>query len=126
MKKLNNNDANVYSDQPDDKPTCIQRIKKSKLYTSIFEYEHAKEIRRFPIGLKDPILRSNYAAYRHKKTHERLIYACVFLTFFTVFKLILTIVGSPEMRAVKLGRDAIHFSILAAAVFFHSKFKYAV
>ena len=59
MKKENNDDANVNvdSDLPDNKPTCTQRIKKSKLYTSIFEYEHAKEIRRFPIEIRDPILR---------------------------------------------------------------------
>ena len=56
MKK-ENNDANVDSDLPDAKPTCTQRIKKSKLYTSIFEYEYTKEIRRFPIGFRDPIFR---------------------------------------------------------------------
>ena len=43
-------------DFDDEKPSCWQKLKRTKILAAYFNYEYAKEIKLFPIGFRDPVL----------------------------------------------------------------------
>ena len=49
-----------------ERPGCMERLKKSKFFLPLFNYEYANDIRRLPISFRDPILKQKYETYENE------------------------------------------------------------
>ena len=58
-------DSDIHQDQTTDETQsgCLGRVKRSKFLLPLFNYEYSNDIKRFPIGFKDPILAQKYDKY---------------------------------------------------------------
>ena len=92
---------------------CLGRVKRSQFLLPLFNYEYSNDIRRFPIGLKDPILAQKYDEYQNDRLLERFFYVLIFLIPYTIFLLITMLFGSRKLIAIKLGRTLVHWAGMA-------------
>ena len=97
----------------------IQRVKRTKFFLPLFDYEYSKDIRRFPVGFRDPILKEKYVVYQRQKHLERLFYILIFLVPYTILLLATMFFGSRDLIPVKLGRLVTHWVFFTAAILLH-------
>ena len=106
-----------------DRRSCLERMKRSKFFLPLFNYEYSKDIRRFPIGFKDPFLKQKYEEYQNDKLFERLLYLLLWVIPYSILLLITMFFGSKDLIPIKLGRLIINWAGLIAGATLSQKRK---